>query len=312
MVNVWQKIIATTLTIVAQNPPAKNHYRGPTSQKNASFTTIHEATDRNVKKLDNKGTVAIPEALSCICGQPRISQNNSATQSRQMANRKPDRPALRLAPLVLVALSLIAVLSSAQVDFALMRDVAQARYGDDTAQLVEQWHTEITRIQQLPERDKLERVNGFFNSRIRWVPDLEVWHQDDYWATPLELMGRRMGDCEDFAIAKYTMLVLAGVDVSRLRITYVKAQPRSPQGARATAHMVLAYYPDTRGEPVVLDNIVKDIRPASQRTDLIPVYGFNSLGLWVGGAANPASTQPEAKLSRWRDLLRRAAGEGLQ
>ena len=54
-----------------------------------------------------------------------------------------------------------------------------------------------------------------------------------------------------------------------------------------------------------------DILPASQRKDLTPVYGFNSLGIWVGGARNPASREPESRLSRWRDLLRRAAEEGL-
>ena len=76
--------------------------------------------------------------------------------------------------------------------------------------------------------------------------------------------------------------------------------------------MVLAYYPSATEEPVILDNLVPEIRPASARSDLIPVYGFNSQGIWVGGATTPATTQPGTKLSRWRNLLRRAAAEGLQ
>lgn len=228
-----------------------------------------------------------------------------------MAIHKPHFLTTGPLPLTTLALLLVAALTSAQVNISLMRSVAQERYGSDTVRLVDQWHAEIEQIQNLPEQDKLQRANAFFNNRIRWVPDLKVWQQKDYWATPLEVMGRGMGDCEDFAIAKYAMLVLAGVDVNRLRITYVKAKIDGADGVRSTAHMVLAYYPDARAEPLVLDNIVKDIRAASLRTDLTPVYGFNSRGLWVGGAHNPASTQPEAKLSRWRDLLRRAAKEGL-
>ncbi len=199
----------------------------------------------------------------------------------------------------------------AQANFTLMRDVALQRYGEDTAELVDAWRSEIEIMKGLPDEEKLVRANRFFNARIRWVTDDEAWSRSDYWATPLEVMGVGMGDCEDFAIAKYAMLLLAGVDVSRLRITYVKARVRSNGGERSQAHMVLAYYPAPSAEPVILDNIIPDIYPASRRTDLTPVYGFNSLGLWVGNAARPASTEPASKLSRWRDLLRRAATEGL-
>jgi len=75
--------------------------------------------------------------------------------------------------------------------------------------------------------------------------------------------------------------------------------------------MVLAYYDSPAADPKILDNLIGDVRPASKREDLTPVYGFNSKGLWVGGAAAPATTNPGAKLSRWRDLLQRAAAEGL-
>ena len=75
--------------------------------------------------------------------------------------------------------------------------------------------------------------------------------------------------------------------------------------------MVLAYYETPSSEPLILDNLITDIYPGSKRTDLTPVYGFNSKGLWVGGAATPATTNPGAKLSRWRDLLQRASAEGL-
>src|SRR5690606_32848384 len=119
------------------------------------------------------------------------------------------------------------------------------------------------------------------------------------------------GDCEDFSIAKYMTLLLAGVEVSKMRITYVKAQMGGGYSNATEAHMVLAYYPTPSADPLILDNLISEVRPASRRPDLTPVFGFNSQGLWVGGAAAPATQDPGARLSRWRDLLQRMAADGL-
>ena len=109
------------------------------------------------------------------------------------------------------------------------------------------------------------------------------------------------GDCEDYAIGKYFSLKEIGVPVSRLRITYVRAINLN------VSHMVLAYYKTPDAEPLILDNLMGDIRPASQRTDLVPVYGFNDDDLWftqgganLGGASN---------VRLWRDLLEKLARE---
>lgn len=218
---------------------------------------------------------------------------------------------LQRACLAVFACLLLASLVWGQLDLQRMHSLAFQRYGQDTANLVDEWYATIETMRDMPEAQKLETANQFFNRRIRWVQDPEAWGQKDYWATPLETMGKGMGDCEDFAIAKYAMLVLAGVDVNKLRITYVKAQMGGPNSEVHAAHMVLAYYPEPTAVPDILDNLITDIYPATKRTDLTPVYGFNSRGLWVGGAATPATTNPGAKLSRWRDVLRRAAAEGL-
>ena len=218
---------------------------------------------------------------------------------------------LARACLAAFACLIIATLVWGQLDLERMRTTALQRYGQDTALLVDEWYATIETMRSQPEAQKLETANKFFNKRIRWVQDPEAWGQKDYWATPLETMGKGMGDCEDFAIAKYAMLVLAGVDINKLRITYVKAQMGGPNSQIHAAHMVLAYYPTPSAVPEILDNLITDIYPATKRTDLTPVYGFNSRGLWVGGAATPATTNPGAKLSRWRDLLQRAAAEGL-
>ncbi len=157
------------------------------------------------------------------------------------------------------------------------------------------------------EGQRLALVNNFFNQRIAFQDDQTVWGRIDYWATPLELLDKGRGDCEDYAIAKYMTLLEAGVPQSRLRMVYVRAQFQG----RAQAHMVLAYYAQPEAEPLILDNINPEIRRASQRDDLSPVFSFNGEGLWTGVGSTTAGN-PLVRLSLWRDLLARAKEEGFQ
>ena len=150
------------------------------------------------------------------------------------------------------------------------------------------------------EAEKLLRVNAYINQAVRFASDETVWRQPDYWATPAETLQRGAGDCEDFSIAKYISLRRLGVAEEKLRLIYVKAQRGE---AASQAHMVLGYYAGPGSEPLILDNLTPDILPASRRADLIPVFSFNSEGLWAGGVR--ASRTPAARLSRWRDLLAR-------
>lgn len=157
----------------------------------------------------------------------------------------------------------------------------------------------------LDEDAQLAAVNGFFNRRILFRDDTEVWGQGDYWASPLETLDKGMGDCEDYVIAKYFSLLALGTPVQRMRLVYVRAQV----GADSQAHMVLAYYAQPGAEPLILDNLVTSVRPASRRPDLTPVFSFNSEGLWQGVGTQSAG-DAQARLSRWREVLAKAQAEG--
>ena len=157
---------------------------------------------------------------------------------------------------------------------------------------------------------RLATLNDFFNRRIVFAADTEVWGQNDYWASPLETLGKGRGDCEDYVIAKYFSLMAAGVPAAKLRLVYVRAIIGGPGGA-VQAHMVLAYYSAPGAEPLILDNLIGEIRPASRRPDLEPVFSFNSDGLWQGVGAQSAG-DPVARLSRWREVLAKARAEGFQ
>ena len=165
---------------------------------------------------------------------------------------------------------------------------------------------------ELDDAGKLLAVNEFFNHRIRYREDSAVWGQADHWTSPLELLAKGEGDCEDFAIAKYFSLRALGVPSSRLRLVYVKARTEGPTPqteAQTQPHMVLAYYAAPGAEPSILDNLVPEVLPADQRSDLTPVFSFNLDGLWLG-LGNQSAGDPTARLLRWRETLAKAHAEG--
>jgi len=125
------------------------------------------------------------------------------------------------------------------------------------------------------------------------------------------MIGKDRGDCEDFTIAKYIFLRELNISNDKLKLTYVKAQIGGPYSKIFQAHMVLSYYSTPTSEPLILDNLISDIRQASRRSDLTPIFSFNSEGLWAGGA-NATRTDSVNNLSRWRDVLQRIQADGIE
>lgn len=162
----------------------------------------------------------------------------------------------------------------------------------------------------LDDAGRLQAINQFYNRRILFRDDQLVWGEVDHWSSPLETLNVGQGDCEDFAIAKYFSLLAMGMPAAKLRLVYVRAQVGGPQGV-VQAHMVLAYHPTADAEPLILDNLMSEIRPASRRPDLAPVFSFNGDGLWQGVGSQTAG-DPVARLSRWREVLAKARAEGFQ
>lgn len=194
-----------------------------------------------------------------------------------------------------------------RIDFDVLKAELRERFDADRAAVIDELEVLLDQISQVEPRERVERVNTFFNRRIRYVEDDQLWGRSDYWASPVETIGHGAGDCEDFAIAKYLVLREAGIDNRQLRLIYVRAR----MGGSSRAHMVLGYYPEPQADPLILDSLVRLIAPGSQRPDLTPVFSFNSEGLWVGGQNRPAARATD-RLSRWRDVLNRTQAEGIR
>jgi predicted transglutaminase-like cysteine proteinase len=147
----------------------------------------------------------------------------------------------------------------------------------DTQCVPAEWQALIGRLRGVDLRHKIAIANQAMN-RIPYVPTAVNWHRSMYWETPFEFL-RHGGQCQDYAIAKYLLLRAAGVPAKQMRVVVLR------DAAIDRDHAVLAVYVD--GEPMLLDNLRRDIFSASAAHDYHPYYSINEKGWWThfGGQA---------------------------
>ena len=212
----------------------------------------------------------------------------------------------------LVCLGATSLVTAGLVDFSdnLLNYVAR-RFSPDAPKRLTVWQRLIQdmrnaeaagarRSEPKAESLTLRKMNDFFN-QIPYYNDSVHWGKEDYWATPVEALSSFGADCEDYSIAKYLSLKELGIPIERLRITYVRAKDLGE------SHMVLAYYPTPEAEPLILDNLTRELKPASQRPDLEPVYSFNDDDLWLPSGAAKRGGASQVRL--WRELKEKLARE---
>jgi len=169
--------------------------------------------------------------------------------------------------------------------------------------LLDKYNNLIVKDKSASDLVKINDVNSFFNSNIIFRSDFATWGKKDYWATPLEFIRKRQGDCEDYAIAKYFSLRRMNIPVDRLKIAYVTTS-RSKE-----AHMVLLFYKSENNIPLVLDNLINNIKSLYSRKDLNVIYTFNEKFVWMNGGKNNVGSSKRINL--WRNLNVRKSKEKL-
>jgi predicted transglutaminase-like cysteine proteinase len=128
---------------------------------------------------------------------------------------------------------------------------------------------------ELAPRAKLRLVNERVNAAIRYTEDWAQWHQADVWSAPLDVSHKGsfdtgMGDCEDYAIAKYVALRQAGFAEKDLRVLLVK--DRSVH----LDHAVLAARDD--GHWVILDNRWSRLTDDTELRQFVPLFALDQEG----------------------------------
>ncbi|MCA6109250.1 transglutaminase-like cysteine peptidase [Bradyrhizobium cenepequi] len=112
-------------------------------------------------------------------------------------------------------------------------------------------------------RPRLGEVNRAVNLAIRPADDLVQYGAIDVWASPLMTFARGAGDCEDYAIAKFVALRLAGMAPEDLRIVIMHDALRGEDHAVAAVRLDGQWLTlDNRRMMMVTDSDVRNYRPA--------------------------------------------------
>lgn len=111
-------------------------------------------------------------------------------------------------------------------------------------------------------RARLGEINRAINLAVRPVSDLAQHGEIDVWSSPLATLARGGGDCEDYAIAKFTALRRAGLSPDDLRIVVlhdtVHGEDHAVAAARLDGRWLML---DNRRMAMVGDADVRNFRP---------------------------------------------------
>ena len=110
-------------------------------------------------------------------------------------------------------------------------------------------------------RARLGEINRAINLAIHPMEDIAQWGEVDVWSSPLVTFYHGAGDCEDYAIAKYVALRMAGVPAEDLRIVVLidlRGEGHAVAAARLDGHWLLL---DNRRMAMVEDVNARVYRP---------------------------------------------------
>lgn len=157
-----------------------------------------------------------------------------------------------------------------------------------STEVVQKWRSNLSTLNGLPLTQMANEVNNMMN-KVRYIGDQKNWGKSDYWETPIEFLTYG-GDCEDFAIAKYVSLRALGVPDRAMRIAIVKDLQKG------IPHAILIVY--TEDGPMVLDNQIKRMSPASSIGHYKPIYTINRTAWWLHTDSNNSNPTQIASAAR--------------
>ncbi|MFK7840236.1 MAG: transglutaminase-like cysteine peptidase [Bdellovibrionales bacterium] len=144
--------------------------------------------------------------------------------------------------------------------------------------VIRKFQSDVDHYKGRSMKDMVRGVNNLVN-RTQYIVDQRNWGKSDYWATPVEFL-KRGGDCEDFAIAKYTALRSLGFPEERLRVAIVQDTVKN------IPHAVLVAYTDEGA--YILDNQIKTLVDAERKGRYRPIFSINRQAWWLH--QNPTKT----------------------
>lgn len=111
-------------------------------------------------------------------------------------------------------------------------------------------------------RARFGEINRAINLAIKPASDLAEYGEEDVWSPPIETFVHGAGDCEDYAIAKYAALRLAGIESDDLRIVIMRdtlsGEDHAIAAARLDGHWLML---DNQRMAMVEDADARNVRP---------------------------------------------------
>ncbi|TVQ81980.1 MAG: hypothetical protein EA357_11130 [Micavibrio sp.] len=152
----------------------------------------------------------------------------------------------------------------------------EMRRSSENLDIVANWLRGFDDLKDKPRMQQLREVDRRVDNFLTYASDREVYGKADYWATPLDSLKNKRGDCEDFAIMKYFALRWIGVPEDDMRLVAVKMREDKKAG-----HATLVV--KSGGVNYVLDNRSPPgiVRPDSAHTwEYRTVSAMNANGVW--------------------------------
>jgi len=119
-------------------------------------------------------------------------------------------------------------------------------------------------------RARIGEANRAINLAIRPMSDQSQYGAADVWTSPLITFNHGAGDCEDYAIAKFVALRLAGISADDLRIVIVRDRIRGEDHAVAAARL--------DGHWLILDNRRMAMVEDADLKNYLPLYVIDQYG----------------------------------
>lgn len=133
----------------------------------------------------------------------------------------------------------------------------------------------VQEIKAKPFLQKLDAINRAVNRSVTYMSDRANYRRLDVWATPMQIIDRGRGDCEDYAILKMAALNAAGVPLTSMSVVVLQDQSRS------LFHAVLAVS-TTKGH-YILDNLHDRVMKDTALPNYLPLYSLSGQRSWIHG-----------------------------
>jgi len=149
-----------------------------------------------------------------------------------------------------------------------LRQVSACRESEDSCTApAKRFASLVDSAKRVSGRQRYQLVNRTINAAVRYVSDYTNHGVADKWSAPLATLSSGRGDCEDYAIAKFMVLLEAGTPKRDLRL--VLAHDRLSR----QHHAVLAVRDD--GRWLILDNRWSELRSDSG-SEFVPLFAIAS------------------------------------